>query len=135
MFKSLGVVLVWNLIRLLTNLVPALLRLVPLVMQLMGDRRVPGLLKLLVPLALIYVISPIDLIPDFIGGVGWIDDLIAIATAVMIFLQFSPKPVVEGYRRRGWGFVRPKDEPRDRAQTTIEGYYEVLEDEADRPGR
>ena len=127
--------MVWNLVRLLTNLVPALLRLVPLVIQLMGDRRVPGFLKLLVPVALIYVISPIDLIPDFIGGVGWLDDLIAIATAVTIFLQFSPKPVVEGYRRRWWGFARPKDEPRERPRTTIEGYYEVLKDEEDSPGR
>ena len=123
----------WNLIRLLANLIPALVRVGPLVIQLMGDRRVPGILKLLVPAALIYVLSPIDLIPDIMGGVGWLDDLIAIATAVLIFLQFSPKPVVEGYRRQWWGFAKPQDKPQERPKTTIEGRYEVLKDEEDNP--
>lgn len=123
-----------SLVRVVVNLMIALLRVVPLVTHLMGDRRVPFILKLLVPAALIYVVSPIDLIPDIIGGIGWLDDLIAIATALLIFLLFSPKPAIEGYRRR-WGFAKPQEKPPEESKITIEGYYEVLDDEGNRPDR
>jgi uncharacterized membrane protein YkvA (DUF1232 family) len=42
--------------------------------------------KLLVMGALIYLVSPIDLIPDWIPVVGWLDD-IGVATAVLAYLN------------------------------------------------
>jgi len=49
--------------------------LVKLVVRLLGDRRVPVRKKVLLGAALLYVISPIDLIPDFIVGFGRVDDV------------------------------------------------------------
>jgi len=43
--------------------------------KLLLDRRVPFWMKALLALPLIYVLSPIDLIPDFIIGLGQLDDL------------------------------------------------------------
>jgi len=39
------------------------------------DRRASPLAKLLFVLAMIYVISPIDLVPDLALVIGWLDDL------------------------------------------------------------
>jgi uncharacterized membrane protein YkvA (DUF1232 family) len=33
-------------------------------------------------LSVAYVVSPIDLVPDFFVGVGWVDDLVALAVAI-----------------------------------------------------
>jgi|JI10StandDraft_1071094.scaffolds.fasta_scaffold2467442_1 uncharacterized membrane protein YkvA (DUF1232 family) len=41
--------------------------------------------KLLIVVAcIIYVVWPIDVLPDFIPIVGWIDDLVAIVTAALM---------------------------------------------------
>lgn len=40
-------------------------------------------------LSLIYVFSPIDLLPDVVPVVGWVDDLVIGATGILHFLQIS----------------------------------------------
>ena len=41
--------------------------------------------------AILYVISPIDVIPDFIPGIGWMDDLAVILMAISRIKQvFNP---------------------------------------------
>jgi uncharacterized membrane protein YkvA (DUF1232 family) len=47
-------------------------------------------LMLLVPL---YLVSPIDLIPDFIPVAGWIDDAIVIPLLVSVIVGLLPKRV------------------------------------------
>lgn len=42
--------------------------------------------KMLVMGALIYLVSPIDLVPDYIPVIGWLDD-VGVATAVLAFLN------------------------------------------------
>ena len=48
-----------------------------------------GLIKKIFPwlLGLLYVISPIDIIPDFIPGRGWIDDIGIIGLVIWWFLK------------------------------------------------
>ena len=59
------------------------------VMRLMMDRRVPIRAKVAVPLALVYLISPIDFVPDFIPFQGWVDDIIAITLATAYALHLD----------------------------------------------
>lgn len=40
-------------------------------------------------LSLIYVISPLDFVPDVVPVVGWVDDFIIGATGILHFLQHS----------------------------------------------
>src|SRR5438128_2440845 len=53
----------------------ALLRQGRLAFRLLRDERVPTIAKLVVPAALVYVASPLDLIPDLIPILGQVDDI------------------------------------------------------------
>jgi len=77
--------LVWHL--------PKLLR---LVLRLMQDRRVPLLGKLAVVAACVYVVSPIDLLPDFVLPVlGYTDDLAILLAALRFLFNLTPANVLQ----------------------------------------
>jgi len=44
-------------------------------------------------LAIAYIASPIDLIPDFIPVLGYVDDLIFVPLLIWIAIKFIPKPI------------------------------------------
>lgn len=55
--------------------------------------------------AVLYLVSPIDLIPDFIPFAGWVDDLVLVPLMVSLIVRFLPphtiaKPVRATMRRR-----------------------------------
>ena len=62
--------------------------------------RLAVLAKAILGLALAYVIAPIDLIPDMIGGSGEIDDLAIVILACRTFLSLCPPEVVDEHVRR-----------------------------------
>lgn len=70
-----------------------------LIWKLLTDSRVPFWIRIALPLALIYVISPIDILPDFIPVMGRVDDIIAIVAGIMILLKLAPKKVVKQYKK------------------------------------
>ena len=70
-----------------------------LIWKLLTDSRVPFWIRIALPLALIYVISPIDILPDFIPVMGRVDDIIAIIAGIMILLKLAPKKVVNQYKK------------------------------------
>jgi uncharacterized membrane protein YkvA (DUF1232 family) len=51
-------------------------------------------------LAVLYVVSPIDLIPDFLPFVGEVDDLIVIIAACRLFISLCPREVVRDHVQR-----------------------------------
>ena len=57
-----------------------------LILRLMLDRRVPIWSKLIIPGGIIYMLSPFDIIPDFLIGLGWLDDIVAIVATTILFL-------------------------------------------------
>jgi uncharacterized membrane protein YkvA (DUF1232 family) len=68
---------------------------VKLYYRLFKDPRVPVYLKLIVVGALIYVLSPIDLIPDLLVPlIGRIDDIIVLIAALRYFLIKCPQGVL-----------------------------------------
>lgn len=66
-----------------------------------ADRRTPAISKYLLAAALAYLISPIDLIPDFIPIVGHLDDLIIVGGLVLLARLFVPNVVLMHYRKHG----------------------------------
>ncbi len=67
-----------------------------LVSKLMADPRVLLVPKLLFLGSLLYLVSPFDLIPDFLVPVlGWTDDLFIVLSAAKHLITVSPPEVVE----------------------------------------
>jgi len=68
--------------------------LVKLITRLLRDPRVPIKRKVALGLVLGYVVSPIDLIPDFVIGLGRIDDIVLISVALDQMLNGPEAPLV-----------------------------------------
>ncbi len=62
--------------------------------RLLTDGRVPPLLKAIPVATLLYVIFPLDLAPDFIPGLGQLDDIGAILLGLMLFIKVCPPELV-----------------------------------------
>ena len=65
-----------------------------------GDPRIPWYAKAIIVLTVVYAFSPIDLIPDFIPYLGYLDDLIIIPAGIALAVNLMPKDVWEEYRKR-----------------------------------
>jgi len=65
-----------------------------LLYRLFKDPRVPKAEKALLVGAIIYVISPLDLIPDFIPFIGEVDDLYFVALTLLRLLNRTPAEVI-----------------------------------------
>ena len=102
-----------------------------LVARLLMDRRVPLRLKLVLPLAILYILSPIDLVPDLFGLVGRIDDVIVLVLALAIFLGAAPREVVQEHLRAGRTASGPggRDDGRSKdGRDVIDTSYRIVDD-------
>lgn len=64
------------------------------------DLRTPWYAKVFAAMVLGYALSPIDLIPDFIPILGYVDDLVIIPAGIALLLKMIPKEVLEECRER-----------------------------------
>ena len=62
--------------------------------------RVPWYAKVLALLVVGYALSPIDLIPDFIPVLGYLDDLVLIPLGIMLVVRLIPEEVLVECRRQ-----------------------------------
>ena len=62
------------------------------------DPRVPWYAKILALAVAGYALSPIDLIPDFIPVVGYLDDLIIVPSGIWLVVSLIPPDVLAEYR-------------------------------------
>ena len=101
-----------------------------LVIRLMFDRRVSTTAKLIPLIVLLYVISPVDLIPDVFMPLGILDDLTILVLGLQLFIHSAPRAVVKEYRQgKKRAVPEPKVIERDHKVTIIDGEYSVREDE------
>jgi uncharacterized membrane protein YkvA (DUF1232 family) len=64
------------------------------------DSRTPWYARLWAALVLGYALSPIDLIPDFIPVIGYLDDLVIVPLGILVALKLIPPPVMAESRAR-----------------------------------
>lgn len=62
------------------------------------DPRTPWYAKALAMLVAAYALSPIDLIPDFIPILGYLDDVVLVPLGVLMVVRMIPVEVMEEYR-------------------------------------
>jgi uncharacterized membrane protein YkvA (DUF1232 family) len=102
-------------------------RQVRLAWRLFWDQRVPVWTKLIPPIALGYVLVPIDLVPDVALGLGQLDDLAVVLLGLKLFIELSPPDVVRehlralGARIDEWRVV----DEEEKENTIIEGEYRL----------
>lgn len=66
---------------------------VPALFLCMKDSETPVIAKILAGLTLAYALSPIDLIPDFIPVLGYLDDMILLPAMVALTIRLIPPAV------------------------------------------
>ena len=69
------------------------------------DPRTPWVAKLLIVLVVAYALSPIDLVPDFIPVLGYLDDLVLVPLGVMLAIRLVPPEVLADCRGRAGEMV------------------------------
>jgi uncharacterized membrane protein YkvA (DUF1232 family) len=66
--------------------------------SLLSDGRTPLVAKLLLGLALGYLLLPFDLIPDFIPVLGQLDDVLIVPGLVLLARRFIPDELIQEHR-------------------------------------
>ena len=64
------------------------------------DPRVPLYAKLAAGFVAAYALSPIDLIPDFIPILGYLDDLILVPLGIIVVVRLMPREVIADLRQQ-----------------------------------
>ena len=84
------------------------------------SRKVSIWLKLPIIFAIIYLISPLDIIPDFLRpGIGHLDDIFALIIAISIFINFIPKKILLELSQKNQKRNQEKDK-------VIDGKYKII---------
>ena len=76
---------------------------VPAVFLCLKSRDTPLVAKLLAGLTVAYALSPIDLIPDFIPVLGYLDDLLLLPALVALTIRLIPADTLARCRREAEG--------------------------------
>jgi uncharacterized membrane protein YkvA (DUF1232 family) len=64
------------------------------------DPRTPLLVRLLALMVAAYALSPIDLIPDFIPVIGYLDDLLLLPLGLWLIVRLTPAEVIDSAREK-----------------------------------
>jgi uncharacterized membrane protein YkvA (DUF1232 family) len=76
------------------------------------DPRVPWYAKAMAGAVAAYALSPIDLIPDFIPVLGYLDDLIIVPAGILLTVRMIPAPLMTEFRAEA---ARREGRPTSRA--------------------
>ena len=84
------------------------------------DPRTPTAARLLGVALAAYALSPIDLIPDFIPVLGYLDELILLPAGIWLCLRLIPAPVLAAARAAAdrW-FAERRGKPRSLAGAAV----------------
>ncbi|MGN0312128.1 MAG: YkvA family protein [Lachnospiraceae bacterium] len=84
---------------------------IPTVYLALKDKDTPMLVKIFAGITVAYALSPIDLIPDFIPVLGYLDDVILLPMLVALTIKLIPQEVMERNRQQAeclWENGKPK---------------------------
>jgi uncharacterized membrane protein YkvA (DUF1232 family) len=113
------------------GLLASIVRRLALVWRLFTDERVSWPIKTIPVLTALYILSPVDLMPELVTGpVGGIDDLAALLLGLNLFIELSPPEIVREHLRQlstragGWQVT---DEQADKGDV-VEGEARLLDE-------
>ena len=84
---------------------------VPAIFLALKDKDTSIIAKVFAGITVTYALSPIDLVPDFIPVLGYLDDIILLPMLVALTIKFIPQDVLERNRKLAegiWQNGKPK---------------------------
>ena len=84
---------------------------VPAVFLALRDKRTPIIARVIAAITVGYALSPVDLIPDFVPVLGYLDDVILLPALIALTIRLIPAEVFEQCRRDSenlWVDGKPK---------------------------
>ena len=84
---------------------------IPAIFLALKDKETPVSAKILAAITVAYALSPIDLIPDFIPVLGYLDDVLILPALAALTIKLIPKEKLEQYRTESegmWENGKPK---------------------------
>ena len=84
---------------------------IPALFLALKDRDTPIFAKVFAGITVAYALSPVDLIPDFVPVLGYLDDVILLPMLVALTIKLIPKDVLERNRKEAdglWDNGKPK---------------------------
>lgn len=84
---------------------------IPAVFIALKDKNTPIIAKIMAALTVAYALSPVDLIPDFIPLLGYLDDVIILPAMVALTIKLIPAEIWEHSRVKAedmWQDGKPK---------------------------
>ena len=73
---------------------------IPAIFLALKDKETPMVAKVFAGITVAYALSPIDLIPDFIPVLGYLDDVLLLPMLVALTMKLIPKEVLERNRKQ-----------------------------------
>ena len=89
----------------------ALKREIPAVFLSLKDEKTPVSAKILAAMTVAYALSPVDLIPDFVPVLGYLDDVLVLPALIALTVRRIPPEVLVSCRERAegmWQNGRPR---------------------------
>jgi uncharacterized membrane protein YkvA (DUF1232 family) len=111
-----------------TGFLADLIRQARLAWRLLLDPRVPLWTKTVVPASLVYLILPVDFVPDFLLGLGQLDDLAVIILGAKLFIELCPPEIVREHMQDLMGESNwhiEADDSSTSASEVIDAPYEI----------
>ncbi|MDO4464944.1 MAG: DUF1232 domain-containing protein [Bacillota bacterium] len=84
---------------------------VPTVFLALKDKDTPLIAKIFAGMTVVYALSPVDLIPDFVPVLGYLDDVILLPLLITLTIRMIPADKLEECRLRTegmWSDGKPK---------------------------
>jgi len=97
--------------------------------RVLKDERTPARAKIFLGLAIAYLCTPFDLIPDFIPVIGHLDDAVIIPALVFVALRSVPREVVSEHRehvireQRHFAVAGPTEKENDLSREILLGNH------------
>lgn len=84
---------------------------IPAIFLALKDKETSLIAKIFAGITVVYALSPIDFVPDFLPVLGYLDDVILLPMLVALTIKFIPEDVLEKYRKQAegmWQNSKPK---------------------------
>ena len=84
---------------------------IPAIFLALKDKETSLIAKIFAGITVVYALSPIDFVPDFIPVLGYLDDVILLPMLIALTIKFIPEDVLEKHRKQAegmWQDGKPK---------------------------